>query len=325
MSEHELESQPRAPQEDTNSGAIQGGYENDTRARSTDYQGVVGRDNYVSVASECGCQTETRPHKNNCQMAVRPWVYAVGRIEPRFPRLSVEKEFAQATGRSETAGLSDRQALHAVLSDPKNRYLVRQLCWVLRIEGLETYILQPRDPGDLDLLVEALRSQPEPTDVDVVVGARGPLAPPELCNGLVVPFLVFDQIYSFDVDSLLEAIPRPDSVAEDGFRAMAKELFFRMLQMTDNAGATDEHRATNYLILRYSAIYARAAAAFAQNYSLSGVDVRPSPLSNTRNIVEVIFAYTSRETDFTEKYFVRVDVTEEFPFLVTKLSPFYDH
>jgi hypothetical protein len=26
----------------------------------------------------------------------------------------------------------------------------------------------------------------------------------------------------------------------------------------------------------------------------------------------------------TEKHFVRVDVTEEFPFLVTKLSPFYD-
>jgi hypothetical protein len=27
------------------------------------------------------------------------FVYALGRIEPRFPRLSVEKEFAQATGR----------------------------------------------------------------------------------------------------------------------------------------------------------------------------------------------------------------------------------
>jgi hypothetical protein len=26
------------------------------------------------------------------------YVYALGRIEPRFPRLSVEKEFAQATG-----------------------------------------------------------------------------------------------------------------------------------------------------------------------------------------------------------------------------------
>jgi hypothetical protein len=28
--------------------------------------------------------------------------------------------------------------------------------------------------------------------------------------------------------------------------------------------------------------------------------------------------------DFLEKFFVRVDVTEEFPFLVTKMSPYYD-
>jgi len=29
-------------------------------------------------------------------------------------------------------------------------------------------------------------------------------------------------------------------------------------------------------------------------------------------------------SDFTEKYYVRTDVTEKFPFLVTKLSPYYD-
>jgi PatG C-terminal len=52
--------------------------------------------------------------------------------------------------------------------------------------------------------------------------------------------------------------------------------------------------------------------------------VRPSSLSGVRNIVDVIFSYTNRATDVTEKFFVRVDVTEEFPFLVTKLSPYYD-
>ena len=36
-----------------------------------------------------------------------------------------------------------------------------------------------------------------------------------------------------------------------------------------------------------------------------------------------MFAYTNRNTDFTDKSFVRVDVTEEFPFLVNKLSPYY--
>jgi hypothetical protein len=35
------------------------------------------------------------------------YVYALGRVEPRIPHLSVEKEFAQATGRAQTVGLTD--------------------------------------------------------------------------------------------------------------------------------------------------------------------------------------------------------------------------
>ena len=45
------------------------------------------------------------------------------------------------------------------------------------------------------------------------------------------------------------------------------------MQMADNAGATDEHRALNYLAVRYQAIYANAAEAFGRNASLTGVDV----------------------------------------------------
>src|SRR5215475_14988168 len=92
-------------------------------------------------------------------------IYAIGRIEARFPRVSVEKEFAQAAGRAETAGQTDRQAFYNGLSQPESRYLARQLCWVLMIQGLETYLVRPRE-----------------------------------------------------------------------------ELFMRIMQMADNAGATDEHR-----------------------------------------------------------------------------------
>ena len=91
-----------------------------------------------------------------------PYVYAIGRVEARFPNLAAEKEFAQATGRTDTAGKTDQQTFHAVLSKRENRYLVRQLCWVLTIQGLETYLLLPRDPADIDLLVEAIRPPPAP-------------------------------------------------------------------------------------------------------------------------------------------------------------------
>jgi hypothetical protein len=256
--------------------------------------------------------------------ATPSYIYAIGRIEPRFPRPSVEKEFAQVTGRADTAGLSDRQALQNVLSQRQNRYLTRQLCWVMTIEGLETYILTPRDPGDLDLLVEALRPNPTPMDLDIVIGMKGPIAPPEVCNGLMVPIVVFDQIYSFDRDALIKAIPRPEKTPAKDFAPAAAELFDRIMQMTDNAGGSDEHRALNYLAVRYPAIYANAAEAFGRNSSLTAVETRLSPLSGTRKVMEVIFSYVNRNTDVTEKFFVRVDVTEEFPFLVTKMSPYYD-
>lgn len=255
------------------------------------------------------------------------FVYALGRIEARFPNLGAEKEFAQATGRTDTARKTDQQSFYSVLSQRENRYLVRQLCWVLSIQGLETYLLLPRDPADLDLLVAAIRPVPSPNDIDVVIGVRGPLAPPEMCNGLMVPIVAFDQIYSFDRETLIGAIPKPattQKITTAQYRPVAEELFDRIMQLTDNSGNSAEHRALNYLAMRYPVIYARAAEQFAREFSLTGVEVRPSSLSNTRHIVEVIFAYTDRKTDFTEKFCVRVDVTEEFPFLVSKLSPYFD-
>jgi hypothetical protein len=252
------------------------------------------------------------------------YVYALGRIEWRFPKQSVEKEFAQATGRTETAGQTDREAIHTVLSQRQNRYLVRQLCWVLTIEGLETYILVQRDPADLDLLLEAVRPASSPLNVDVVIGMRGPIAPPELCNGLMVPIVAFDQIYSFERNALIQSIPRPETIPAKQFTQTCEELFERIMQMADNAGSTDEHRALNYLAVRYPAIYATAAEAYGRSCSLTAVEARPSRLSSTRKIVDVIFAFTNRNTDVTEKHFVRVDVTEKFPFLVTKMSPYYD-
>jgi hypothetical protein len=296
----------------------------DTTARiERSSSGHLGKTVYPQTGEQtcatCGIQPASNPNGNG-----EPnFVYVLGRVEPRFTSLGTEKEFAQATGRAETTGLTDRQALHEVLSKPENRYLVRQICWVFSIEGVDTYILRPRDPSDLDLLVEAVRPAPRPTDVDIVIGIRGPIAPPDFCNGLMVPIVVFDQVYSFDIDSLVKSIPRPDTITAEQFEPVAEELLMRIMQMADNAGATDEHRALNYLAVRYDKIYATAAQAYAQNRSLTSVGVRPSRLSGTRRIVDVIFSYTHRETDVTDKYFVRVDVTEKFPFLFTKISPYY--
>jgi len=105
----------------------------------------------------CGAAIASAPTARASQPS---YVYAIGRIEHRFPRLSVEKEFAQATGRADTKGQTDPQARHTVLTKPENRYLARQLCWVMTIEGLETYILMPRDPADISVLVGTMPPTP---------------------------------------------------------------------------------------------------------------------------------------------------------------------
>jgi PatG C-terminal len=277
-----------------------------------------------SSGGKCGCGCGGKAAPEGAATDAPSYVYALGRVEPRFPSLAVEKEFMQVVGKAETVGLSDRQTLYAVLSKRENRYLARKLCWVFTIGGLETYLLLPRDPLDLETLVESIRPAPRPTDIDAVVGLLGPIAPPAMCKGLMVPVLIFDQLYSFDLDALVKSIPRPKKTPEEEFTSAAEELFMRMMQMTDNAGATDDHRALNYLALRYPAVYAKVAEEFQHEQSLTAVDVRPSALSSTRRMVDVVFTFTNRKTDVDEKFFVRVDVTEEFPFLVTKLSSYYD-
>ena len=314
MEQTELTEQPASQLDAVNTGgAIPP--PNNSNTRRTPHSSLS-----PATCATCGAAAEA----NNNEVATPSYVFAIGRVEMRFPSLAVEKEFAQATGRADTTGLTDRAAVHAVLSERANRYIARHVCWVFTIEGLETYMLVPRDPSDYDQLLEAVRPQPSPLDLDVVVGVKGPMASPETCNGLMVPIVVFDQIYSFDRDTLIKAIPRPPKTTAKEFGPTAEELFDRIMLTADNAGCMDEHRALNYCAVRYPAIYAAAADAYARNSSLSAVDVQPSALSSTRNVVDVIFSFRNRATDVVEKFFTRVDVTEEFPFLVTKLSPYFD-
>ncbi|GAA2145979.1 hypothetical protein GCM10009760_35240 [Kitasatospora kazusensis] len=252
-------------------------------------------------------------------------VYAIGQVDFHIPSLEIEKEIAQSVGRGEKVNLTDRQAVHAVLAQPEYRYLARSLCYVLSVQGIETYILRPADPFDLALLVEAVRPEPQPGDLDVVIGTRGPLAPPTLCNGLTLPVVDFEQIFSFDREEFVRAMPRPEQLPADRFEPAAAELMSRLMQLGDNAGDTDEHRAANYLLARYPRIYHKTVELFAAGCALSAVDFRESPLGGARTIVDVVFSYTDRQTDVTEKQMVSVDVQGRHPFLVKKLSPYYDH
>ena len=278
----------------------------------------------------CGCAKEgCSCNSEGSKTLPRSYVYAIGKVVHRFPNRSLEMELAQAIGRrpeGEAKGLTHPEVAHKVLTDPDNRYVARQICFVLTIEGLETYILIPSDPLDFDRLAKALRPAPDVGDIDLIIGRRGPMASPEMCNGLIVPIVIVDQIYSFDRDSLMKAIPKrkEKGTSEDQFKKTGHALFNHIIQIADNTGAIDEHRALNYLTVRYDEIYHRTQLLQDENYSFTGVEVRPSHLSGTRKIVDVIFSYENRANRAVQKWFVRVDVTEEFPFLFSPLQEYFE-
>lgn len=68
-------------------------------------------------------------------------------------------------------------------------------------------------------LAAVLRPAPSPLDVDVIIALRGPTAPPSLCNGLMLPVVAFDQVYSFDRDTLIKSIPQPERAGAKEFAA----------------------------------------------------------------------------------------------------------
>ena len=265
---------------------------------------------------------EKSENKGTCGLKSLPFVYVLGQVEARFPNRSIEKEFVQIIERSKSANFEHQQAFYSVLSQPENRYLARKLSWILTKEGVPIYILLPTGPEDLDILLDAIRPSACPLDRQVVVGRKGPVAPPEMC-GLEVPMVLVDHLYSLEYNNFMKSI-HPELVADEKFKAAALELFRRMMQIADNTGSTEKHRALNYLAVRYLAIYSTAAEKLENSFSLTSAEAIPSRLSDSRKIISVVFSFTNRETGIMEKYFVRVDVTEEFPFIVTKMAPYYD-
>jgi hypothetical protein len=120
-------------------------------------------------------------------------------------------------------------------------------------------------------------------------------------------------------------------------RDVISSMFTEMLKVADNAGETDEHRAINYLILRYPQVYKMASdmlqldsgrvepGAASMAHTLMGVEARPANVQGVRRIIDVIFRYRNRTTGEIIYSSCSVDVTGQFPFLVRPMSRYYPH
>jgi hypothetical protein len=253
-----------------------------------------------------------------------PFVYSYGHVEPRIPSVGVEKELVQFATRITRSGKDDLAFLRAILADRESRYLARQLCWVFVGYDGDLFVVLPRDLDELDSLVEAFASSREGS-ISVAVGPAARTT--GWTSDAGEPFLpryAFDQLITFDIDEFVGRVPRAKDVPEESFADTVRTLFTRIVRRADNAGMSDEHRALNYVALRYPALYEAVARAAARSMMLAGpIETLADVTPDGRRVVTVRLPFRGTATDIVERHACRVDVTEEFPFLVSTLKQMY--
>ena len=88
----------------------------------------------------CGCGAASALSFNGTGVA--SYVYAIGRVEARFPNLAAEKEYAQVTGRTETAGKTDHPDALSALAEIREQHLlaVEDLVAAIESGNLSSYL-----------------------------------------------------------------------------------------------------------------------------------------------------------------------------------------
>ena len=250
------------------------------------------------------------------------FVYAIGRLSPQFQSVDVEKEFAQVAAQVEDREVSEHHRLKAVVGEADNLYLVRHICWVFTTQGVDSFAIAPRDNDDARELVDAFVPASEENVINVVVGRPATVPPLWDWSSSGLRLVSADQILTFTLDEFLDALDH-DGGSKSDHRAAMRELFFRLTRRGGNHGFADADRACNYVALRYPAIYHATLQALDDGKALMGVEARPTPSSN-RRLVSVRLIFRDRRAEIVERYSCSIDVTGEFCFLATPLSPTYD-
>ncbi|MCB9758410.1 MAG: hypothetical protein H6739_01085 [Alphaproteobacteria bacterium] len=263
-------------------------------------------------------------------------VYAIGQLRFQFPNRSVTQEFNQASGRLQNV-MPDSWLPFAVLGQGRNVYLARDTCWVMQVPGpnpagrggdpaqpVDAYILKPRSIAELNEMVDAIQPRTGEIVYIAAIGSRGPVAPPEICNGLQLPVVVVNQLYGFTETDFVNGVSGATGVSVSSVAS----TFNKLMSLSDNAGATPEHRAINYLMLRYPNIYTIVDQLLNDGtgpYSFSSITARKADVQGVREIVEVVMHFTQRVTQVRIQWSCKVDTTGQFPFMVAPLSPYYPH
>lgn len=283
-----------------------------------------------ATASESGNSQMTAPAGDRPEQLI----YAMGRLDVRFPSLGIEREFQQrerqiAVGKSSHPARRGERLMNVLKAHP---HLARSVTYVLSVVGMPTFSVVPTGSQILEQMLDALPRVDESDGVDLVIGRGGPMADPATTGGLLVQLVACDAFYSFTIENLVKDLVKKAEAQLKAIKekvdheAVARELFLRILNSTDNIGSLDTHRALNYLMVQHPGPYI-AAISRSNTATLDNIETRLAQGPSGRRIVTAIFTFVDRATGVPERLFTRVDVTEEWPFAVDSviaLAPFVD-
>ncbi|WCN09889.1 hypothetical protein [Marinomonas mediterranea] len=259
----------------------------------------------------------------------KEYVYVVGSVNAYFPNLGVEKEFYQAcllTGvdvsslenindEVSLARLNQSDSLSATLhqgfSKPENAYVAREMSWVFsNVDSNEVYRIFAESDESLMQLVAALGAKHESIIMIGQLTGNGHV----LLSNLI-------PIKSTPVRASLGA-----KSGDTEMLALAEEI----LSLNANNGLSNQERALNYLLYNNTKIYtesydfcykANASGPNPSGYQLVSVDLLLS-WSGDRLVSKVVFNYQGINTGAKQSWYSTVDVTGEYPFMLTDWKRF---
>lgn len=289
------------------------------------------------------------------------YVYMMSQgVRPSFPSLSVEKAFRQALPADQADLPLTKDMFFDVLGRTQNLYIAREMCWLSSAQGTTNYVVAPRsqeeligliasiDPGDLETRTKEgttpvpVRSGDSP--LPVLVGARGPTAPPGMCNGVELPVLTCMRVINLTWRSMVatieQALLSKYSDEKDRTRIIenAGELWRVMYETCNGDGDGDDKRALVYVAINYMEVYVRTYQMMTgqwlgdrtqihedplATYALSSVRAMPASVQGDRKLVNVVFDYQRLDNHYgamTQQYACTVDVTGLYPFISGGLS-----
>jgi hypothetical protein len=266
------------------------------------------------MCAECAGKAE-RAH-------VEQFIYAIGELDARFPTVGVEREFQQrerALDLKKPLPASRGERLKLTLE--ANPHLWSRVCFVLSIGNVPAYIVAPSSQHTLRSMLEAVSHSSEHDSFVVLVGRRAGTAGPGQCGGLLAPIVLCDLLYPFRVgewiDSLAERVDKALKAKKTEaarFKTVAREFFDQVARSTENIGGLDTHRALNYALVQHPGL--ALSVAERPHCVFDRIDTRQVQGTDLRRVIAIILTFVDRETGVPERLFCRVDVTEEWPFLV---------